>query len=221
MLGVVADAGQVMPLVRPACPGDIEALVQLRLENGHVHALLDPTVYRVPDSEKVREHFAVALAEDDPRSAMFVAVIDDAVLGLAEVALDPEPPAHQILEPLLSAHVHLVVAEQARGLGLGAALAEATENMGGRSRRTAARRRHPERQPARAAVLRVSRLPEQRGGTDQGPPGSVPLADRPAAQDHQSAELRAGAGPAVPIDPSDLLSRSGTLYGTLIRDDRT
>ncbi len=58
---------------------------------------------------------------------MLVAVIDNAVLGLAEVVLDPEPPAHQILEPLLSAHVHLVIAGQARGLGLGAALAEADQ----------------------------------------------------------------------------------------------
>lgn len=44
---------------------------------------------------------------------------------------------------------------------------------------------------------------------------SVPVADRPAAQDHQLVELRAGAGPAVPIDPSELKSRSGTTHGTL------
>jgi len=125
--GVAADAEWVTPLVRPACAGDIEALVQLRLENGHVHALLDATVYRVPDPKKAREHFAAVLAEEDPQSAMFVAVVDDAVLGVAEVALDPEPPAHQILKPLLSAHVHLVVAQQARGLGVGAALAEAAQ----------------------------------------------------------------------------------------------
>ena len=101
--------------------------MQLRLENGRVHVLLDPTVYRVPDPAMVREHFAAVLAEDDPRSAVLVAVVDEAVLGLAEVALDPEPPAHQILEPLPSAHVHLVVAERVRGLGLGAALAEAAQ----------------------------------------------------------------------------------------------
>jgi len=100
--------------------------VQLRLENGRVHVLLDSTVYRVPDPEQVRKHFAAKfLAQDDPPSTMLVAVIDDAVLGLAEVALDPPPPAHQILEPVLSGHVHLVVAERARGLGLGTALAEA------------------------------------------------------------------------------------------------
>jgi GNAT superfamily N-acetyltransferase len=113
--------------VRAACLGDIEALVRLRLENGRVHVLLDPTVYRVPDPAQVREHFAAVLAEDDPRSAVLVAVVDDAVLGLAEIALDLEPPAHQILQPLTSAHVHLVVAAQARGLGLGAALAQAAQ----------------------------------------------------------------------------------------------
>lgn len=113
--------------MRPACPGDIEALVHLRLENGRVHALLDPTVYRVPDPEKVREHFAARLAEDDSDSVVLVAVIDDMVRGLAEIAIDPEPSADQILLPLLSAHVHVVVAEQARGLGLGAALVEAAQ----------------------------------------------------------------------------------------------
>jgi len=113
--------------VRAACSGDVEALVHLRLEKGRVHVLLDPTVYRVPDPAKVREHFVAVLAEDDPASALLVAVVDNAVHGLAEIALDPEPPAHQILEPLPSAHVHLVVAQQTRGLGLGAALAEAAQ----------------------------------------------------------------------------------------------
>ena len=116
-----------MTLVRLAVPGDLEALVRLRLENGRVHVLLDPTVYRVPDPAKVREHFAAVLAQDERRSAVLVAVVDDDVLGLAEIALDPEPPAHQILQPTPSAHVHLVVAAEARGQGLVAALAEAAQ----------------------------------------------------------------------------------------------
>jgi len=113
--------------VRAASPGDLEALVQLRLENGRVHALLDPSVYRVPNAEQVREHFAARLAEKDPRSAVLVACVDGAVLGSAEVALDPPPPGHQILRPLLTAHVHLVVAEHARALGVGRNLEEAAE----------------------------------------------------------------------------------------------
>lgn len=90
------------PYVRPAGPSDLEALVRLRLENGHIHSLLDPDVYRVPDVEEVRAHFARRLAEDDPPSALFVAVVGDAVLGSVEVAIDAEPPAHQVLQPVPS-----------------------------------------------------------------------------------------------------------------------
>lgn len=116
------------PDVRPARPRDLEALVRLRLENAHVHSLLDPEVYRVPDVEQVRAHFAGRLAEDDPTSAVLVAVArDDVVLGSAEVAVDDEPPAHQVLRPVPSAHVHVVVGEGSRGLGLGTLLLQAAE----------------------------------------------------------------------------------------------
>jgi len=50
---------------------------------------------------------------------LLVAVVDGRVLGLAEVSLDPPPPAHQILLPVPSAHLHAVVAARARGQGLG------------------------------------------------------------------------------------------------------
>lgn len=49
-------------------------------------------------------------------SALFV---HGRVLGLVEVSLDPTPPAHQILLPVPSAHLHIVVDGQARGRGLG------------------------------------------------------------------------------------------------------
>jgi len=51
--------------VRPAELRDLDDLVQLRLENGRVHAVLDPSVYRVPDSKAVREHFNARLMADD------------------------------------------------------------------------------------------------------------------------------------------------------------
>ena len=85
--------------VRPAEPRDLEDLVRLRLENGQVHAALDPSVYRVPDPAAVREHFKAHLQEDDADQALLVAVVDGRVYGLAEVSLDPSPPAHQILLP--------------------------------------------------------------------------------------------------------------------------
>ncbi len=44
----------------------------------------------------------------------------------------------------------------------------------------------------------------------------VPEDERPSAQDHRLTGTRAGAGAPVPIDPSDLKSRSGTSYGTLL-----
>lgn len=112
-------AGRVSVHVRPAEPRDREALVRLRLENGQVHAALDPSVYRVPDPEAVREHFDARLTEADADQVLLVAVVDDRVLGLAEVSLDPPPPAHQILLPVPSAHLHIVVDDQARGRGLG------------------------------------------------------------------------------------------------------
>jgi hypothetical protein len=88
--------------VRPAERRDLDALVELRLENGRVHAALDPLVYRVPDATAVREHFDARLMADDETQVLLVAVVDDRVLGLAEVSLDPPPPAHQILLPVPS-----------------------------------------------------------------------------------------------------------------------
>ncbi len=112
-------AGRVSVHVRPAEPGDLEDLVRLRLENGRVHAALDPSLYRVPDPAAVREHFDARLNGDDADQALLVAVVDGRLLGLVEVSLDSAPPAHQILLPVPSAHLHTVVDGQARRLGLG------------------------------------------------------------------------------------------------------
>lgn len=98
--------------------------MELRLENGRVHAALDPGVYRVPERDVVRSHFGEQLAGSDTGTTLLVAVavVEEHVLGLAEVTLDQPPPAHQILRPVPSAHVHLVVAERARGQGVGSHL---------------------------------------------------------------------------------------------------
>jgi len=117
--------------VRPAEPRDLDDLVQLRLENGRVHAVLDPSVYRVPDSKAVRAHFDARPIADDNDQALLVAVVDGRVLGLAEVSLDPPPPAHQVLLPVPSAHLHVVVAARARGQGLGRRLELAAREWAG------------------------------------------------------------------------------------------
>ena len=101
--------------VRPAEPRDLDELVQLRLENGRGHTVLDPSVYRVPDSKAVREHFDARLRADDDDQVLLVGVVDGGVLGLAEVSLDPPPPAHQILLPVPRAHLHVVVAGPGAG----------------------------------------------------------------------------------------------------------
>jgi GNAT superfamily N-acetyltransferase len=105
--------------------------VELRLENGRVHAALDPSVYRVPDPAAVHEHFDARLRGDDHTQVLLVAVVDARVLGLAEVSLDPPAPAHQILLPVPSAHLHLVVAAHARGQGLGRRLELAAREWAG------------------------------------------------------------------------------------------
>lgn len=70
---------------------------------------------------------------DDDTQVLLVAVVvaDDRVLGLAEVSLDAPPPAHQILLPVPSAHLHLVVAARARGQGLGRRLELAARKWAG------------------------------------------------------------------------------------------
>ncbi len=88
-------------------------------------------MYRVPDSKAVREHFDARLRADDNDQALLVGVIDGRVLGLAEVSLDPPPPDHQILLPMPSAHLHVVVAAQARSQGLGRRLELAAREWAG------------------------------------------------------------------------------------------
>jgi hypothetical protein len=48
--------------VRAAEARDVPALVRLRTANARAHVELAPELYRVPDPEVVREHFAAALA---------------------------------------------------------------------------------------------------------------------------------------------------------------
>ncbi|SDY63457.1 Protein N-acetyltransferase, RimJ/RimL family [Modestobacter sp. DSM 44400] len=120
-----ADRQETTVTVRPARYGDLEELVELRLENGRVHAALDPSVYRVPDRAAVHSHFDAELAADHGGRALLVAVVEQRVIGLAEVSADPPPPAHQILLPVPTGHLHLVVAAYERGQGVGRRLERA------------------------------------------------------------------------------------------------
>lgn len=108
--------------VRAAGHGDLDELVDLRLENGQVHAALDPSVYRVPERAAVRSHYVAELAAIHEGRALLVAVDEQRVVGLAEVSFDSLPPTHQILLPVLTGRVHLVVASGSRGQGVGRSL---------------------------------------------------------------------------------------------------
>ncbi|MDX8029781.1 GNAT family N-acetyltransferase [Lentzea sp. BCCO 10_0856] len=119
---------KTQPVTRPAERWDVPALVRLRLANAERHVQLAPELFRVPDAEVVRRYF-----EDIVGHALItVAELDGEVVGMAEVVLLAEPPAHQILVPRRGADIHTVVLDGHRGRGVGAALAKAAEQVAAR-----------------------------------------------------------------------------------------
>jgi GNAT superfamily N-acetyltransferase len=58
---------------------------------------------------------------------VFVAESAGAVVGMAEVVVNPDPPDHQILVPRRAAQIHTVVLDGQRGKGVGTALVAAAE----------------------------------------------------------------------------------------------
>ncbi|KJK47951.1 hypothetical protein UK23_18730 [Lentzea aerocolonigenes] len=115
----------VRTYIRPATRDDIPALVQLRLTNAERHVELDPSLFRVPSTDAVREHF-----EKTFDSGLFtVAEVDGEVVGMAEVVLLPPPPDHQILVPRRNADIHTVVLDGFRGRGIGKALVAAAQEV--------------------------------------------------------------------------------------------
>ncbi|UQU61454.1 GNAT family N-acetyltransferase [Couchioplanes caeruleus] len=115
------------PAVRPATLTDVGSLVRLRIANAVAHLALDPATYRIPEEEAVRRHFAAVLTEGSEGHAVLVAEVDGRVVGMVEVVRSSGPPDHQILRPEPSAQIHTVVAEEARGRGVGSALLTAAE----------------------------------------------------------------------------------------------
>lgn len=81
-------------LVRAAERDDVPALVRLRLANAERHVQLDPAIYRVPNIEAVRRHFAEVLSADS-KVVILVAEAVGEVVGMVEVVLLADPPDHQ------------------------------------------------------------------------------------------------------------------------------
>ncbi len=115
-------------LVRPATVTDVDALVRLRVANAEAHLALDPATYRIPEPAAVRRHFTEVLTAGEGRHAVLVAQLAGRVAGMVEVIRNPDPPDHQILRPGSVAQVHTVVADDARGRGVGTALLSAAEH---------------------------------------------------------------------------------------------
>src|SRR4051812_17392740 len=117
-------------VVRHAGLDDLDGLVGLRMENGRVHAALEPGVYRVPDASAVRAAFLALLRNpSEDSTVVLLATIDAQVVGMAELVPSPPPPPDQILVPVPSAQIHIVVAQDRRGAGVGARLRTAVERL--------------------------------------------------------------------------------------------
>jgi GNAT superfamily N-acetyltransferase len=112
--------------IRFAAWEDVPALVRLRLANAERHVELAPHVHRIPDAEAVRRYFEDSLsAESDV--LVLVAETGGEVVGMSELVIRPDPPAHQILIPRRAAEIHTVVLAGHRGRGTGRALVRAAE----------------------------------------------------------------------------------------------
>jgi GNAT superfamily N-acetyltransferase len=114
--------------IRAARPGDVPALVQLRIANAERHAGLDPAGHRIPEPAPVRRYFEDLLSGSPGDIVVLVAEVEGTVAGMAELVIrSTPPPDHQILVPRLMAEVHTVVLERFRGRGVGSALVSAAE----------------------------------------------------------------------------------------------
>jgi aminoglycoside 6'-N-acetyltransferase len=112
--------------VRPAAPGDFEAMVDLELASAEHHAALDPDGWRVPARADVAAFARERLASDPERAAL-VATVDREVVGMVEIAmLTPGHPGGAIAQ-VPSADLGITVAPAWRGRGVGGELMRAAE----------------------------------------------------------------------------------------------
>jgi len=115
--------------VRPAAEQDLEAIVELRLENGRWHARLDPWRHRVPEHGAVRAYFRDVLGGLVPEVHVLVAEMGGQVTGMCELVISQPHADHQIGSERRTAQVHTVIHAEHRGAGAGRALVASAQEL--------------------------------------------------------------------------------------------
>jgi len=121
------DTVRVME-IRRLTTDDADQAARLYLQSAEYHRGLAPDFYRVPNLRSVIGHFLkmVETSESEPL-ACFVADLDGAVVGIVTVRLFDPPSPYSMTRPVETALVDIVVDENQRRRGIGAALMQTAE----------------------------------------------------------------------------------------------
>jgi ribosomal protein S18 acetylase RimI-like enzyme len=121
----VAETSEPPVVIRRARPEDRDRLIELDLASARHHASLDPDLFAVPQRDA-----AAALVDRlraEPERDVFVAVVNDAVIGKVDVAMEAPPNPGSVMRSVATADIGISVLEGWRGRGVGHALMAAAE----------------------------------------------------------------------------------------------
>jgi ribosomal protein S18 acetylase RimI-like enzyme len=116
--------------IREAAPGDVGAIAEIYRDGARISADLDPALFRVPAEAEARASIDRGIGDDSV--SILVAVSQDAgeCLGYAIVVVDFPQMRTGTFRPARYAFIDdIVVAELARGQGVGTALLRAAEAL--------------------------------------------------------------------------------------------
>jgi ribosomal-protein-alanine N-acetyltransferase len=116
------------PRIRPTRAEDIDAVAAIYLSMARHHAALDPTEYRVPTLESVRERFAAELDAAELEDLHLVAEIDGLVVGQLDALGRGQPSPGSMRVPRRTATIGIAVLEGWRGRGIGTELLRTAEH---------------------------------------------------------------------------------------------
>jgi RimJ/RimL family protein N-acetyltransferase len=112
-------------LVRVAEPSDSRKLAALYRESAAYHAEFEPDFYTAPDPGAVATTFAEWIASPDRR--VFVAVVEDRLIGFVEVHLVRPSGRPSMVRPYLAAKLGIAVTAGYRRRGIGTRLMRTAE----------------------------------------------------------------------------------------------